>query len=64
MAENPVLPDTMENITSCPRWEVNGTAAEGYITVHISALGKVNVRQGEYLCIFMTGQPTVLADLV
>ena len=32
--------------SSYPRWEVTGTATEGYITINVMQSGNIDVKQG------------------
>ena len=40
--------DTLPPHTPYPRWEVTGTATEGYITINVMQSGNIDVKQGNY----------------
>ena len=42
-----IMVDTLPPHTPYPRWEVTGTATEGYITINVMQSGNIDVKQGE-----------------
>ena len=40
--------DTLPPHTPYPRWEVTGTATEGYITINVMQSGNIDVKQGNH----------------